>query len=376
MGRGRPGSGVEALATSLRVSFTLSGKRCRETLDLKPTPANIKYATRLVADIKKQIANGTFEYATSFPSSKQAPASNHTTFQALAEKWLELHVLEHSTRIVYRNYLKVWCAAFGAKPLATITVEDIKRVIAARVESGTSPKTINNQLDPMRGVFTFAVESGIIKTSPAARVKRLPIQKALPDPFSKDEMERVLVWMQHHAPEEVEAWYAVAFFTGLRPSEQCPLRWEDVVGDRLRVERAFVRGKMKSTKTRRERYVDLSPRAQQRLNGLTSISEFVFATKDGTFHTEISLRTMHVKYWVPCLMELGIRHRSPYHTRHTYATVNLMAGVNPAYISRQLGHSSLALLLSTYSRWLDDADGGAARARMEAAFVQELSTTV
>ncbi|SNS59923.1 hypothetical protein SAMN06265795_10481 [Noviherbaspirillum humi] len=29
-------------------------------------------------------------------------------------------------------------------------------------------------------------------------------------------------------------------------------------------------------------------------------------------------------------MRLGIRYRRPYNTRHTYATVGLMSGANPA----------------------------------------------
>ena len=90
--------------------------------------------------------------------------------------------------------------------------------------------------------------------------------------------------------------------------------------------------------------------------------------------TEIRLWTMHYKYWVPCLEQLGIRYRSPYHTRHTYATVNMMAGVRPAYISRQLGHTTTQLLATTYSRWLDGEDGGAEQRKMEAAFSQSFPT--
>lgn len=38
--------------------------------------------------------------------------------------------------------------------------------------------------------------------------------------------------------------------------------------------------------------------------------------------------------------------------RHTYATMCLMAGMNPAFIANQLGHS-VQMLLSTYARWLN-----------------------
>ena len=40
-----------------------------------------------------------------------------------------------------------------------------------------------------------------------------------------------------------------------------------------------------------------------------------------------------------------------YDTRHTYATMCLMSGMNPAFIAAQLGHS-IQILLSTYARWI------------------------
>jgi integrase len=57
-------------------------------------------------------------------------------------------------------------------------------------------------------------------------------------------------------------------------------------------------------------------------------------------------------YWRPVLKRLGIRYRSPYQTRHTYATMMLMAGVNPAFAARQMGHS-VQMFLRTYAKWID-----------------------
>jgi integrase len=60
------------------------------------------------------------------------------------------------------------------------------------------------------------------------------------------------------------------------------------------------------------------------------------------------------KYFQAALTELGIRARRPYNCRHTYATMCLMAGMNPAFIATQLGHS-VQMLLSTYARWINSA---------------------
>jgi len=65
-------------------------------------------------------------------------------------------------------------------------------------------------------------------------------------------------------------------------------------------------------------------------------------------------------YWRPPLKRLGMRYRSPYQTRHSYATIMLMSGFTPAYAARQLGHSassscapirSGSTVARTRSRW-------------------------
>lgn len=71
-------------------------------------------------------------------------------------------------------------------------------------------------------------------------------------------------------------------------------------------------------------------------------------------------------YWTPALRALGLRHRDAYQCRHTFATTLLMGGVNPAYIARQLGHASLAMVFKVYTRWLDGADKGAEAAKANA----------
>ncbi len=66
-----------------------------------------------------------------------------------------------------------------------------------------------------------------------------------------------------------------------------------------------------------------------------------------TKQPSVTIRPFHA-----ALDALGIRRRRRYDARHTYATMCLMAGMHPAFIAKQLGHS-LQILLSRYARWLD-----------------------
>ena len=74
-----------------------------------------------------------------------------------------------------------------------------------------------------------------------------------------------------------------------------------------------------------------------------------------------------MRHWVPALKAAGVRHRRAYQTRHTFATTALMAGANPAYIARQLGHTNAQMLFKTYSKWIDGADRGREKEKVEAA---------
>jgi len=43
-----------------------------------------------------------------------------------------------------------------------------------------------------------------------------------------------------------------------------------------------------------------------------------------------------------------------------------MAGTNPAWAARQLGHASSKMLFEVYSRWIEGADKGLERGKVEA----------
>src|SRR4051812_39650803 len=106
MGRGKSGSGVDVHGPSLRIRFNYNGKRCIEILPLKPTAPNIRAAERIAADVRQQIRFGTFDYAASFPNSKNVPKQEALPVQTVrtyAEKWKKTLTGEKSTLDGYRT---------------------------------------------------------------------------------------------------------------------------------------------------------------------------------------------------------------------------------------------------------------------------------
>jgi integrase len=217
----------------------------------------------------------------------------------------------------------------------------------------------------------MALDDELIDRSPLERIKSQKHQKREPDPFDREETERILTYMHERYDEQVWNWYEFAFGTGMRPSEQIVVQWRDVDWKRqsIRVERARVRAVEKSTKTRTVRDVDLTPRMMAVLRRQKAHS-FMRGLDSPIFINPVTntpwpdVQDQRKLYFHPALRALGIRSRDAYQTRHTYATTALMGGVNPAYIARQLGHKSAAMLFRHYSKWIDHADYGREAAKL------------
>jgi integrase len=58
----------------------------------------------------------------------------------------------------------------------------------------------------------------------------------------------------------------------------------------------------------------------------------------------------------PLLDKAGVRHIRVHDARHTYASLMLRRGAPIAYMSRQLGHSSIKVTVDLYGHFIPGAD--------------------
>ena len=167
--------------------------------------------------------------------------------------------------------------------------------------------------------------------------------------------------------------FEFSFFTGMRPSEVIALRWRDIdkIRGLARVKRARTFGEEHETKTYKVRDVELNTRAKAALVRQKSFTFF----KDGcVFENPVTCkpyseeRPLRRSYWNPTINELGMRERNFYQTRHTYATLNLMAGANPMWVAKQLGHANMQMVLTVYAKWIDGADKSNERGKIDTMF--------
>lgn len=375
---GRKGTGVEAREKSIRISFTLAdGQQRKETLKtdgqpLPPTPANLKYATRLAGEIRDKIRHGTFTYGDYFPASLHATTGQGTTVADQLDLWLKIQTDKApSTRKGYGVAVEWWKTHLGKKLLRALLHTDILTALAT--EPAWSGKTRNNKVSVLRQALQLAIRDGAIKSNPVDGIEAASHQRPDPDPFSLDEAEAILADMRKHYDPQIALYFEFKFFTGLRTSESLALRWESIDWRQghMVVREALVLGENQDrTKTHRTRTVQLNSRA---LAVLKAMKERTFLLKVGgwvfvdprtgqQFTDDEPPREM---YWRPTLRRIGMRYRSPYETRHSYATIMLMSSVTPAYAAKQMGHS-IEMFLRTYSKWIDGGQNAVEMRKIEA----------
>lgn len=390
--------GVDVRQTSIRLQFTgPDGTRHRLTMKdaggspLQPTLANVRAAERTMTDIKAAIRIGQYDPAQFFPD--LAPPTTTPTTRTLGDqldKWISGLRVKRSTLAGYKVAVNFWkCAPaddlgtpIETVPLNELVFSQIRHALAVggsrqrrgKVENESKPKpisgkTANNYLAVLRAALELAVDDGLIEKSPAGEGSKLrsKVQKEPPDPLTVDELLLVVAKIAerdklngHAAADYCDFWGN----TGLRTSEINGLEWQDVdlrTGC-MRIHQGLVGGEMESeTKTHTARVVRLNARARAALErqrartqlagGLVWLNPLDGLPWDGA-------RDFLRSHWRPALRALGIRYRRPYNLRHTFATMLLHAGVNPALAAKQMGHSQ-QMFFSTYARWIEsdrDAD--------------------
>jgi integrase len=352
------------------------GQWTRETLKIPPTPANERYAAKLVVQINRALAAGTFDYAEFFPDSKHAKQSAHNLqFGDACDTWLKTKGrLATKTLDQYRNALEVWKGMFGKDtPIERLT----HGTLAAKIGGypWASAKLLNNYLICLRGVFKLAGREIKGLDNPMEGIENSKHQAPPPDPFTQDESALILADLRKHYDVRIWAYFTFAFASGMRPEEMIALQWGDLDSrtGTIRVERARTADEVKPLKTYHARDVDLTDQALLAIKAMKEHTSMLGNGNGPIFQNPVTRRPWHDErsqrdhYWRPALKRLGIRWRKPYNTRHTYATTALMAGVNPTYISRQMGHKSAKMLFQVYAKWIDGADRGRERDKINAA---------
>jgi integrase len=262
--------------------------------------------------------------------------------------------------------------ALARRRIASITVDDVAELLDALRRKGCSAKTAASALATLQSVMRFARRCGWIVADPVELLEpdECPRpQRRRQRVLGRAEIERLLGIC---TPRD-RLMLATVLYTGLRISELLGLVWDDidfaagVIHVRAQLSRAH-RGapaQRVAPKTPASvRDVPLVAQLARLLSAHKQASlfargdEWVFATARGTpyGHRNVSRRALGRAAQLAGLNDDGWPPLRFHDLRHTFASHLIIdLGLDPAQVSRILGHARITITLDIYTHLFEDA---------------------
>ena len=355
-------TGVTDRNGTIRIWWMWQKKRQWETLEKFPATERGYAAASVIRNRLAEHAKwGTLtnDIINELCGNDDAPKST-PTFLDYARLYLKQSTVGKSTLREYAKSLdKYWIPPWYQREIHTITAKEVRTAIADI--NWPTDKTRNNNLTPLRGVFAIALDDEVITTNPVDKIKNTKHQSPPPDPFSRDEMARLLHWLRdEHGKSAPVYWlyFEIAFWTGMRTGELLALTWHDIDFNNglIKVSKVMSDGEVVNrTKTVEYREVFFNSRSEEALKRLkrikSPVSDRLFMSPrfiNAAWQTDKTPR----RTLTEAMRATGIRHRATYTTRHTFITNCLTDGLNIYFVAKQTGHS-VRTLETRYARWID-----------------------
>jgi integrase len=252
--------------------------------------------------------------------------------------------------------------ALGRLKLQNLTRAHAKSLYREKLDSGSSPRTVNYIHVTLHKALKDAVADGLIPKNVADGLKPSKPRKKEINPLNP---EQAKAFLEAARGDRYEALYVLAVHYGLRQGELLGLKWADLDMNAgvLQVRRTMSEARdgriEEETKSGKGRRIDLSQsvlealrrhRTRQNEERLESASwkdhGLIFPSVKGT---PTNSNNLYYRSFKPILKGAGLPDIVFHELRHTCATIRFMKGQHPKRVSGLLGHSSVAFTLDKYS---------------------------
>lgn len=201
--------------------------------------------------------------------------------------------------------------------------------------------TVRRTLQQLNACGKWAVESGHIRDNPWAGLQK-QIRRPPPGPdnwaaFTAPERDAIIAAFDAEKPQ-CAAWVKFLFYTGCRPEEAAALRWEHIAPDCLEIQFREARPNdvkiIKTTKSHKITRFPCNPRLRRLLESLRpSVPDRGQLLLSGPKGGHFDYTNFQTRDWKPLVTELVEAGTvavllSQYHTRHTWITLALDAGMS------------------------------------------------
>jgi len=297
----------------------------------------------------------------------------------IKEQWepqVKQRVEEHTFRAYSMNARVHIPEALKRMRVHEVTRVHIKKfLLTLGQEHNLAPSTVKHVANVMRSIMEYAVDDGLIAANPASELRLSLAPRGEEEKvraMDAQQFEKFISVARMTSPEKF-ATFAVMGYAGLRIGEARGLQVEDLdlKARTLRIERQVhddgkvgpVKGKRGK---RRPRTVDVRPELVNILEPwLQARRVFQLSTGDrgpwllqpgwpvAPSVADASATTHRIRRAMQRILKAARLpdHFTPHSLRHIYCRLLLEAGEDLLYVSRQQGHSSIAITADRYGHY-------------------------
>jgi integrase/recombinase XerD len=275
----------------------------------------------------------------------------------------EAAYLTEGTLSSYERKMRAWITWLdeqGVEKAAELRVEHISGYFAHLREAGRKASGIHAEARVIRAFMRWADSEGLTAEGVAHRIKMPKTPKQVSESFTLEQIDALLKAAHSTTmPERDTAMLLLLLDTGIRATELCTIRDDDIQGDMILV----------TGKGRKERWVRMSARTRKALWAWTAKrredAEWLFLSRYGTQLTRFTVNLLFRRL----ARMAGVDERCyPHKARHTVAIEALRSGMGAFELQRMLGHESI----STTQRYVGMTGEDVRRAHTQHGLVDRL----
>ncbi|MBA2671405.1 MAG: site-specific integrase [Gemmatimonadetes bacterium] len=328
---------------------------------------------------------------------RQTQTTQKRTLRQYMSEWVDTKKANARTIADYRGIIRryVHDHPIGMMRVQDLRADHIRRFYIELQERGLAPRTVQYVHSVLHSALKRAVKDRLIARNPEEDARDV-LEKVERSEKQVLTLEQARRFIAATSSDRYGALWLLLLETGLRPGEALGLKWSDLEGNVLRVQRALKEPASKGAEWRLERpktkkavrAVPITDRTLQALREhrkkqaeeRLKIGEYwadgcedglMFTSSIGTY---LRLSNLHRRSFKPLLEVAKLPPMRIYDLRHSSASLLLALGENPKVVQERLGHASITLTMDTYSHVLEGMQQQATD-RLGAAFSEQLKVS-
>jgi integrase len=304
-------------------------------------------------------------------------AENEPTYKDLFERWIDKKLkygeITKQTADRYETDFYRYFKEVKNRKVRFVSESELEDFIKTSIyEKQLTAKAWSNLRTLINGMFKYAKKNGYTKISIAQfmgdldlskKAFRRKIKSSEDSVFTDNEINMIMGYVDNVEPSIINLGIVLAFQAGLRAGELSALKYSDLSGNILTVNKTEIRYKDDDGKyvfevrgftkgeigQRKVLLTDMGVQAIKRARQLNPFGEYLFMENG----ERIKGKAFTVKIEKICRY-VGIKPRSLHKARKTYGTKLLNAGLNEKLIESQMGHTDIQTTKGFY--WFNNSD--------------------